>query len=80
MFYTDGLVEARRPDGRFLDVDTLLAGLGRRPLDEVLVTLTARLQAALGGHADDDLALLVVEYAGAGNDVAARRARTVRKR
>lgn len=79
LFYTDGLVEARERDGRFVDVDTLLAGLGPGPLDQVLATLTARMHAALGGHADDDLALLVVEYAGDGTDSAGRSARAARK-
>lgn len=78
LFYTDGLIEARRPDGRFVDVDTLLADLAARPLDEVLATLTARMDAVVGGRADDDVALLVVEYVGNGTDARATARRSSR--
>jgi hypothetical protein len=61
LFYTDGLVEARDPDGRFIELDTLLAGLAREPLASVLDRILMRLRSR-AGEITDDLALLLIEY------------------
>lgn len=62
--YTDGLVEARDAERRFVDlrsvVGPLVGGELRTVLDEVLAGLLAR----TGGALSDDLALLVAEYRG----------------
>jgi serine phosphatase RsbU (regulator of sigma subunit) len=60
LFYTDGLTEARTPEGGFIDLDSVLAELGRDPMDAALDGVLGRLRA----HARpvrDDLALLLVE-------------------
>ncbi len=67
VLYTDGVVEARRPDGSFLDVDGLVDFLERgaaakQPAPETL----RRLQRTLIAHGDatlsDDATVLVVEW------------------
>jgi phosphoserine phosphatase RsbU/P len=65
LFYTDGLVEARDRRGRFLPLRTLVHDVGRRDFDEVLATVLARLHGA-ANEVRDDLAMLLVEYAGPG--------------
>ncbi|MET0523685.1 MAG: PP2C family protein-serine/threonine phosphatase [Nocardioides sp.] len=69
LFFTDGLAEARDPNGDFLDVQELAAGVGDGDFDAALPTILARLHSA-APRIDDDLALLLVEYAVAGNDAA----------
>ncbi|HSF26112.1 MAG TPA: PP2C family protein-serine/threonine phosphatase [Actinomycetes bacterium] len=61
LFYTDGLVEARAPNGGFIELNSLLAGLGRDALDVVLDRLVLRLRSR-AGEITDDLALLLVQF------------------
>jgi GAF domain-containing protein len=60
--YTDGLVEARNPDGEYVDLMEVAAPLRngdlRAGLDDVLVRLRQNSRQEL----DDDLSLLVAEY------------------
>jgi serine phosphatase RsbU (regulator of sigma subunit)/anti-sigma regulatory factor (Ser/Thr protein kinase) len=62
--YTDGLVEARGADGRFVTVREVVAPLLGGRLDEVLDKILVALRAAVGGALADDLALVVAQYAG----------------
>lgn len=65
LLYTDGILEARDPAGRFValqDVIGPLAVPGR--LDELLAAILDRLRGIVGGSPGDDLALVVAEYAG----------------
>jgi serine phosphatase RsbU (regulator of sigma subunit) len=62
LLYTDGLIEARSADGRFVDPRSVIAPLASGPLSDVLETLLAALHEAIGGELDDDLALLAAEY------------------
>lgn len=61
LFFTDGLVEARDRQGRFIDVMELAGDLGTADFDQVLPSLLLRLHSA-APQMDDDLALLLVEY------------------
>jgi len=65
LVFTDGLVEARSPDGTFFD----LAGLPEQfftksSLDATLDALVKRLLAHVGGRLDDDLAVVLAEPLG----------------
>jgi len=62
--YTDGLVEARGSDDRFVPVRDVVAPLAAGRVDEVLDKVLVALRAAVGGVLADDLALLVAQYAG----------------
>lgn len=68
ILYTDGFLEAKRPDGetfgehRFSEAAIRLAGLGGGPLAEELVREVEHFAA---GKLDDDLTMLVVEFQGA---------------
>jgi serine phosphatase RsbU (regulator of sigma subunit) len=62
LLYTDGLLEARLPDRRFVDLSRVLRPLGSADLDAVLDEILERLRAAVGSDLGDDLALLVAEY------------------
>ncbi len=62
LLHTDGLLEARTPDGQFLDPSPLVAGLAAGDLDEALERLLDQLGEALGGRLTDDLAMLLVEW------------------
>ena len=62
LFFTDGLAEARDRAGNFLDVHELVTGLGVGDFDQALPDVLARLHSA-ADQIDDDLALLLVEYA-----------------
>ncbi|WP_243060065.1 GAF domain-containing SpoIIE family protein phosphatase [Nocardioides sp. SR21] len=62
LLYTDGLIEARSPDGSFVDPTPLLAGLVSDPPETALDNLLASLKAAAGQALDDDLALLLACY------------------
>jgi serine phosphatase RsbU (regulator of sigma subunit) len=63
LLYTDGILEARRPDGEFVALSDILGPLGTAPdLATVLEGLLAGLRSAVGGPLGDDLALLVAEY------------------
>jgi serine phosphatase RsbU (regulator of sigma subunit) len=62
LLYTDGIIEARRPDGNFVDLETLCAGLDSIPFGNALDVLLARLRAEVGEDLGDDLALVMAEY------------------
>lgn len=65
LFYTDGVIEARDSQGRFVDVEPLMSTLTVGPLDQVLDRVLVALQTLVGGSAlGDDVALLVAEYRG----------------
>jgi serine phosphatase RsbU (regulator of sigma subunit) len=63
LMHTDGVVEARTPDGGFVDADSIVAPLGRAPFEDVLDAILERLQVAARAGVADDLALLLAEYA-----------------
>lgn len=60
LLYTDGLLEARSPSGRYLDVDAVVGGAAHRRDDELLDEVLARVDAHTDGKLGDDLALVVV--------------------
>lgn len=62
LLYTDGLVEARRADGSFVDLLDVAEPLRRGDLDRALRRILARLRAVTGSDLNDDLALLAAEY------------------
>jgi serine phosphatase RsbU (regulator of sigma subunit)/anti-sigma regulatory factor (Ser/Thr protein kinase) len=64
LLYTDGLVEARDPEGGFVDLGAVVEPLSGGRLDEVLDKVLVALRAAVGGALGDDLALVVAEYVG----------------
>jgi serine phosphatase RsbU (regulator of sigma subunit) len=65
LLYTDGIVEARDSQGRFIDVDRLMTTLTHGSVEEVLDRVLVALQRAVGGSAlGDDLAMLVAEFRG----------------
>jgi GAF domain-containing protein/anti-sigma regulatory factor (Ser/Thr protein kinase) len=64
LLHTDGLAEARRTDGRFVDLSRLVEPLATGPLKTVLDRVLDRLFAEVGASTGDDLALVAVEYAG----------------
>jgi len=62
LLYTDGLVEARNPDGTFFSLDRLPPRfLSARSLDDALDALVERLLAHVGGRLNDDLALVLAQ-------------------
>lgn len=62
LVYTDGLVEARDPDGLFFDLSGLPAQfLSSSSLDATLEALVKRLQVHIGGRLNDDLALVLAQ-------------------
>lgn len=66
LLFTDGLIEARTPDGDFVDPAPFLPAVGAAPFDTALDPLLASLREAAGHALDDDLALLLVGYDPAG--------------
>ena len=62
LLYTDGLIEARRPDGTFVDPTVLITAVGTAPVDTALDVLLDSLKDAAGHSLDDDLALLLACY------------------
>ncbi len=62
LLFTDGLIEARSPDGGFVDPQPFLDDLATADLDTALDELLAGLQRAAGHALDDDLALLLACY------------------
>jgi serine phosphatase RsbU (regulator of sigma subunit) len=62
LLYTDGLLEARRPDRNFVELPPLLTPLFDGDLDTVLARVLTGLRTAVGGELGDDLAMLVAEY------------------
>jgi sigma-B regulation protein RsbU (phosphoserine phosphatase) len=62
LLYTDGLVEARAPDGRPFALDGQVQAAGAAPsLGAALDGLVARLLEHAGGRLDDDLALVLAQ-------------------
>lgn len=59
LLFTDGLIEARSPDGGFVDPTPFLAEVGRGDLGPALDGLLASLKRAAGHALDDDIALLL---------------------
>lgn len=66
LLYTDGMVEARTPDGDFVDPAPFLPAVGTAPFDTALDPLLASLREAAGHALGDDLALLLVGFDPAG--------------
>lgn len=66
LLYTDGLVEARHADGSFVDLEDLASDLVSGDLSSALFELMARLHSLVGDQLGDDLAALLIEYAGRG--------------
>ena len=62
LLYTDGILEARDPQDRFLDLMGLVQPLTTGQLDDAVDAVLAGLRAAVGGELGDDLALLIAEY------------------
>ena len=62
LLYTDGLMEARSPDGRQFELDGQVQAVGAAPsLGTALDGLVARLLDHAGGRLDDDLALVLAQ-------------------
>jgi serine phosphatase RsbU (regulator of sigma subunit)/anti-sigma regulatory factor (Ser/Thr protein kinase) len=64
LLYTDGIIEARDRDRRFVDLGGLTTPMLDRSLDEVLDGILASLRSAVGGALGDDLALVLAQYDG----------------
>ena len=62
LLFTDGLIEARSPQGTFIDPTPLVAALGQADLDSALDELLLSLTREAGHALDDDLALLLACY------------------
>jgi GAF domain-containing protein/anti-sigma regulatory factor (Ser/Thr protein kinase) len=62
LLYTDGILEARDPLGRFIELEEVAAELAHGPLETVLDRIHQALREAVGSDLADDLALLVAEY------------------
>jgi serine phosphatase RsbU (regulator of sigma subunit)/anti-sigma regulatory factor (Ser/Thr protein kinase) len=62
LLYTDGVMEARGPDGRFVDLQQIVDPLRDGPLSAGLDDVLAALREAVGAELGDDIALLVAEY------------------
>jgi serine phosphatase RsbU (regulator of sigma subunit) len=64
LLYTDGLIEARDHDRRFVDVQVVVRPLADADLDAGLDDILHALRAITGADLSDDLALLAAEYLG----------------
>jgi phosphoserine phosphatase RsbU/P len=65
LFYTDGLVDARNRDGKFLELDEQVAtALGQPGLDECVKCVAALLLEHTGHSLGDDVLLVVAEPVG----------------
>lgn len=62
LLFTDGLIEARDPDGGFVDPEPFLATMGRGDLGSALDHLLQSLTRAAGHALEDDLALVLACY------------------
>ncbi len=62
LLYTDGLIEARDPDGNYADLMETAQPLHRGSLGAGLQGILTRLRTKTGGDLNDDLALLAAEY------------------
>jgi serine phosphatase RsbU (regulator of sigma subunit) len=61
LLYTDGLVEARDPSGRFFPLGAHMDALAHVPLPQALEALVARLLSHTGRRLHDDMAVLLIE-------------------
>jgi serine phosphatase RsbU (regulator of sigma subunit) len=61
MLYTDGLVESRDAHGHFLPEHAIATALLAPDCDQALDTLIRAVDRHTGGHAHDDIALLLLE-------------------
>lgn len=61
LLYTDGLVESRDAHGDFLPADAIGTALLASDCDQALDTLISAVNRHTGGHAHDDMALLLLE-------------------
>jgi sigma-B regulation protein RsbU (phosphoserine phosphatase) len=66
LLYTDGLVEARSKSGRMIALDHLAKTLRHPNLDQALGDLVEALESLVVGPLEDDMALVLAEYRGAG--------------
>jgi phosphoserine phosphatase RsbU/P len=62
LLYTDGLVESRDARGDFLRQDAIATALTAPDCDQALDALMAAVHRHTGGHAHDDIALLLLEH------------------
>ena len=62
LLYTDGLVESRNRHGDFLPDDQIATALAAADCDQALDALMTAVHRHTGGHAHDDMALLLLEY------------------
>ena len=62
LLFTDGLIEARTPDGDFVDPEPLMRRAALAPFERALDGVLEGLQRATDHALDDDLALLLVCY------------------
>jgi serine phosphatase RsbU (regulator of sigma subunit) len=62
LLYTDGLVESRNHHGDFLPQDHIATALLAADCDQALDKLMTAVHRHTGGHAHDDMALLLLEY------------------
>jgi sigma-B regulation protein RsbU (phosphoserine phosphatase) len=62
LLYTDGLVESRDSHGLFLPEDAIESALLASDCDQALDTLMKAVDKHTGGHAHDDMALLLLEH------------------
>jgi len=62
LLYTDGLVESRDTHGDFLPQDVVGTALLAPDCDQALDTLMRAVDKHTGGHAHDDMALLLLEH------------------
>lgn len=71
VLYTDGVTEARSPDGAFFGEDGLREIVSRESstgLEGLTDRLLSRLKTFAGGSLDDDVALVALRYEGLGSD------------
>jgi len=62
LLFTDGLIEARSPDGSFVDPTAFLAALEDAPMESALDDLLDAMRRAAGHRLEDDLALMLACY------------------
>jgi serine phosphatase RsbU (regulator of sigma subunit) len=62
LLYTDGVIEARDAERRFVELDQIAAPIAEGDLYVVLDEVLHRLHRSVGNDLGDDLALLIAEY------------------
>ncbi|WP_309646935.1 SpoIIE family protein phosphatase [Nocardioides sp.] len=62
ILFTDGLLEARQPDGAFIDPEPLWAMVASQPFPHLLDSLLDALRYWTGERLRDDLAMLSIEF------------------